>query len=179
MTCATLESIARWRLGDLELDAERAFEEHYFECELCTDRALALERLLEQLRSTLPPVLTTQRRRELEAQHPHMPAIHVSGGEGGVIRLGRGAEIGLWVMHAPLVGVTQVDLQASNGEGDILFALSHVPFDAERGEVVLACQVHYRALPVPARMHVRLTATGPGGQRPVGEYVLDHAYESL
>jgi hypothetical protein len=179
VTCEPLETVVRWRLGELEPDEERAFEAHYFECERCLARAVDVERLLDQLRAALPPVLTSERRRELEARHPRLPTVHVNGGEAGIIQLGRGAEVGIWVMHAPLAGVTRVDLQARSREGAPLFAWSDVPFDAERGEVVLACQLHYRALSAPAQLHVALTGTGPEGSRPVGEYVLDHAFESL
>jgi hypothetical protein len=88
-------------------------------------------------------------------------------------------QLGIWVMQAPLAEVTQVDFEARNPDGELLFALNDVPFDRSRGEVVLACQLHYRALPMSSEMHVRLTATSPSGSQELGRYILDHQFDSL
>ena len=69
-------------------------------------------------------------------------------------------------------------LEARAPAGDVLFAFYDVPFDASRGEVALACQLHYRSMPGPALMHVRLTVTTPDGRRPSAEYFLDHVFET-
>ena len=178
MTCPALSVVAAWVLGELPgAEAER-FEEHYFGCEGCFRRAAGMQRLVAQLRAALPPILTLARRRELTARQP-LPAVDVRPGERAKLRLGPSTEVGIWVMHAALDQVTRVDFEARRPDGGLVFALTDVPFDAERGEVVLACQVHYSVLPGPPVLHVQLTATGPDGQRPVGLYVLDHEFENL
>lgn len=178
MSCPSLDTVAAWTLDELEeADAER-FEEHYFDCDECLRRAAQMRRSLTQLAASLPPILTAERRRALSASRAPMPAVSVRPGERATIRLGGAAEVGLWVLCAPLKDVTRVDFEARSPQGDVLFALSDVPFDPVRGEVVLACQVHYRALPAAGEMHVRLTGTGASGARPVSEYVLDHEFES-
>lgn len=178
MTCAALELIAAWVLGELPAAESEQLEEHFFACDVCTSNVRRVERLVAQLAVALPPVLTPERRQALSARHPQMPVIDVAPDQRATIRLGGAQPVGVWVMHAPLDAVTRVDLEAWAG-GALLFALADVPFDAARGEVVLACQAHYSALPGGPELHVRLTAAGPGGERPVGEYILDHEFENL
>jgi anti-sigma factor RsiW len=175
MTCAALESIAAWVQGELsEVDSD-AFEEHFFGCDACTSNARRLLRLVGQLASALPPVLTPERRRALGARHPRLPAVDVEPGQRRQLRIGETQPVGVWLIRAPLAGATRVDLEASAG-GTRLFYLADVPFDAMRGEVVLACQAHYSAL--PPVLEVTLRASGPDGPRPATEYILDHDFEN-
>jgi hypothetical protein len=189
VTCPNLEIAARWLLGDRdagdwdagdwdEVAAER-FEEHYFSCDLCLARVERLERLIDLVRASVPPILTVERRRELQALYPHMPAVDVQPGNRALIRLGPKAAVGVWVLHAPLGGASRVDLEARDAAGGGLFSFQDVPFDPARGEVVLPCQLHYRALGASAEMHVRVTVTELDGRRPVTDYILDHEFESL
>jgi len=175
VTCAALETIAAWAQGELPTPESEAFEEHLFACEGCARNTHRMQRLVEQLSVALPPVLTLARRQALAARHPRLPAVDVEPGQRRRLRLGGTQPVGVWVMHAPLAGATRVDLSARAG-GSLLFALVDVPFDPVRGEVVLACQTHYGAL--PPLLEVSLTATGPDGERPVNEYILDHEFES-
>ncbi len=163
MICPKLQTVAAWALDELDTSETESFEEHYFACDTCFQRATRMRRLLTQLGASLPPILTVERRRALAASRASLPAVSVRPGERATIRLGPAAEIGIWVMHAPLARVTKVDFEARSPQGGLLFALSDVPFDESRGEVVLACQVHYRSLPAAGEMHVRLTVTDPTG----------------
>lgn len=177
MSCPNLETIAAWTLDELETEAAEAFEEHYFGCDTCLARAEELRRVVSELGAALPPILTEERRRALAASHPGHTVVDVRPGETASLQLGNAAPVGLWVMHAPLAGVARVDFEARDANGEPLFALEDVPFDAARGEVVLACQVHYRALPGTRRMQVKLTTTDALGARTASAYVLDHFFE--
>jgi hypothetical protein len=179
MSCLTLDALAEWALGEQTEADEEALEEHYFGCDACFARAQHMQRFVAQLRASLPPILTAERRQGLEARHPQLTRVHVQPGERATIRLGPAADVGFWVMHAPLQGVTRVDFEARSADGGLVFALSDVPFDRARGEVVLACQTHYRGLPGGSELRVQLVADEPTGSRPLGEYVLDHQFESL
>lgn len=178
MSCPELETIAAWCLGE-QSDAEaHGFEEHYFSCERCLEQAGRLLRLVRQLHVSLPSVLTPQRRRSLEASRPSLPAARVQAGGRATLSMSAGAPVGIWLLQAPLAQVTRVDLEARTAEGALVFALPDVPFDAARGEVVLACQLHYRALPGTPELHARLVADGPSGWQPLAEYILDHHFEA-
>lgn len=179
MSCPPLETIAAYLLDELEpTDAER-LEQHYFECDACLRQARNMHRLVTELGASLPPILTNARRRALEAAHPGLTRVAVNPGETATLHLSEAASYGFWIMRAPLDGVRRVDLEARDAEDRPIFTLCDVPFDADKGEVTLACQFHYRALPGGTTLHVRLTATGAAGVRPAFEYTLDHRFESL
>jgi hypothetical protein len=178
VTCPNLETIAAYTLDELGEEEQRVFEEHYFGCDACFAQAERMQRLVDDLQATLPAVLTSARRKRLEASHPRPKAVDVRPGETASIRLAGDAPVGFWVMHAELGGAERVDFEARDASGKVLLSLSDVPFDAERGEVVLACQVHYRSLPGVEKLHASLVATDAQGSRKVGEYLLDHRFES-
>jgi len=178
VTCPSLSTAAAWALGELEPADEQAFEEHYFACAACEARVVQIQRVLRTLHESLPPVLTIQRRRALEGRHTTIQNVPVKPGGRGVIHLGPSAPIGLWVMSADLRDASRVDFEGMSSDGEVFLSIADVPFDRERGEVVLACQEHYRNLPGPTEMHVRLTSTSADGTKRATDYVLDHRFES-
>ena len=178
MTCPSLSTAAAWVLGELEPADEQAFEEHYFACAACEARVMQIQHVLRTLHQSLPPVLTVERRRALEGRHTTIQSVPVKPGERAVIHLGPSAPIGLWVMSADLSEASRVDFEGSSPDGEVFLSIADVPFDRERGEVVLACQEHYRNLPGPTEMHVQLTATSADGTKRATDYVLDHRFES-
>ena len=140
MSCAALDQVAAYCLGELpEAEGER-LEAHYFECDTCFGWVQAMQRFLAQLAVAVPTVLTAERRRGLEARHPRLPAVGVLPGGRARIRLGGDAPVGLWVMHAPLAGVTQVDVEARTADGGLVFAgdLDRMfrAYDAANGKVL-------------------------------------------
>ncbi len=179
MSCPSLETVVAWALDELPQAAAELFEEHYFECDLCFRRAQHVHRLVAELDGSLPPLLTSERREKLSAAEPDMPAIKVRPGERATLHLGGKSQFGLWIMQAAVADATRVDFEARDTHGELLFAHQDVPFDADRNEVVLACQLHYRALPLAGTFCVRLSATDRAGTRRVSEYLLDHEFEAV
>lgn len=176
MSCPSSETAARWLLHELSEDEAQAFEEHYFGCDACLARVAAVERSRSLLQRTLPTILTPARRQELERGPQAIPAVHVHAGERQLIRLGADAPIGFWVLHADLANAERVDLAVFDETGAPVISLRDVPFDAARGEVVLACQTHYRHLRPGTQIQAELTAHSADEQRAVGRYVLDHEF---
>jgi hypothetical protein len=174
MTCPALEVFAGFALNELAASELERFEVHYFACDVCLRRAQHMQTLVAQLSLALPPVLTPARRRELESRRPELPRVDVHDGERATIHLGQDADVGVWIMHAPLADATRVDLEGRSPQGDVLFSFADVPFDAERGEVALPCQVHYRVF-TSRELLVTLTATGADEAR-VTRYALDHEF---
>lgn len=178
MNCPPLETVVAWALDELARPAAEPFEEHYFECDRCFQRAQHVHRLVAELDASLPPLLTKKRREDLTRTEPKLRAVSVKPGEHATLHLGGGSQYGLWVMQAPVANATRVDCEARDAHGELIFAHQDVPFDAARGEVVLACQTHYRALPVTTEFQVRLSATDRTGVQQVTEYFLDHQFIS-
>lgn len=179
MTCPSLETAAAWVLGEQTEEESDRFEEHLFACDRCAARTLRMEALVGQLRAALPPLLTGERRRRLEATGQPMPVVHASPGVPATIEFGKGAAVGFWVLRADLSRVERLDCELLGPGGEPLVSIPDVPFDADRGEVVLACQRHYQHLGFPDEMQVRLTSVESAGSRPVGEYWLNHLFHPM
>ena len=179
MTCPSLETVAAWLLGDLTDEEGSAFEEHYFGCEACFDRAERMQGLILKLETALAPILTANRLATLETRRGSLPTVHVQPGESGTVRLGGTHSLAVWALHCELAGVTRVDFEAQRETGEALFTFRDVPFDAERGQVLLPCHVHYYRVPsAPPRFFARLNARDSSGSRPLGEYLLNHELEN-
>lgn len=176
MSCASLETIAAWALGELPEAQAEAFEQHYFGCSACFARAEQMQALSESLRRALPPVLTGSRSRALESGLPGLVQAHVKPGEKGLIELGSQRPVGVWYLHCNLEGVARVDLEARSLAGEALFAFRDVPFDAERGVVAMPCHLHYRSFGMDPLFQARLTSVEPAGSRLIAEYALDHQF---
>lgn len=180
MTCASLEDVVRFALDELPEQEAAEFEQHYFACDACLSKLDRIQRLLDDMRSSLPLVLTPERRQRLGMERPNLRVTHVSPDETATLQLGPEHGVGLWVMHAPLSTASRVDLDARLEDGTPLMSMKNVPFDASRGEVALPCQIHFRDMGGTSggsRMVVELTASSAAEQS-VTKYFLDHLFES-
>ena len=174
MTCPSLDVIAAFALDELDEPELARFEEHYFECDACLRRAERMHTLVAQLRAAPPPVLTAARRKQLE-DAGGVRISRVDPDQRAQLELGPDAEVGVWLMQAPLADATRVDLEGRTPEGSLVFSFADVPFDAERGQVALLCHLHYRGLGGP-ELHVTVTVQGRTDEARVTRYVLDHAF---
>ena len=172
-SCPSLDWVAAWALGELaEADGE-AFEEHYFGCERCSGRARRMHETVDLVGRGLPIALTPARRSRAE-RDPRLVTVRVGPGEHAVMNVGAENPYGIWVLRAPVAGARRVDLEGRSASGAPIFSIADVPFDEQRGEVVLLCSTHYRG--IDSQMHTRVTATDAGGAETVTEYVLDHNF---
>jgi len=179
MNCFALETIAGWVLGELPEPEAELFEAHYFGCARCFEQAEQMQRLVQQLQTSLPPVLTRARFEALLGRSPQVPTVHVQSGRAGTIQLGARQPIAIWAMDCDLRDVVRVDLRAHGPAGETYFAFSDVPFDAERGQVLMPCHWHYRALGVDASFECRLTGQVGAETRVLGDYILNHEFENV
>jgi len=177
VTCPTLETAAAWVLDELPTAEAEHFEEHYFGCDACFRRVVDIERAKQQLATSVPPLLTERRLEALTAER-RLETVHVEPGARALIELGGDRSVGVWIMHAALADVSRVDLEARGESGDVVFAFNDVPFDRARGQVLLACQLHYRALPGGPKLLVQLREPAEAGGRELGRYHLDHRFDS-
>ncbi|HMJ12987.1 MAG TPA: hypothetical protein VK524_16310 [Polyangiaceae bacterium] len=178
MSCPSLEAWSAWLLGEAAPDAEEELTGHLFECAACTSRVERVERLVNELRRMLPPLLTPERRKKLETElgREALAIVNVSPGERATIELGTDKPIGFWVMRADVQSAERLDCEFLTPDGGPFATFRDVPFDAERGELVLCCQLHYQALGADEEMRVRVSSVGAAGSRPIAEYRLNHIF---
>lgn len=175
MSCLTMETLAAWSLGDLTPAEANACEDHWFACDRCARRAEGMLALTRTLAGMTAAFLTRERRELLEKSGP-LEIVRVLPGQGGRLSFG-GRDTALWVLQGDFSGAERVDCEFVL-EGTPFASFPDVPFDAERGEVALACRTHYAAV-APARFAVRLTVRAGAVTRPPGEYELDHVFPSV
>jgi hypothetical protein len=178
MTCSALDVLAAYSTDELS-DADAAsMEDHYFSCDRCAALLERMRGLVDRLHTLIPHVLTPERRRRLEATGQPLAVERLEPGDRRTITFSPGTELGFWVLHAPISAAVRVDFELSTENGAPVLALSDVPFDPEREELVLACQSAYRNLTPTSELHARIRATDASGRTSVSEYILDHVFDS-
>jgi hypothetical protein len=161
--------------GDLALDHADQLEEHVFECSRC---AVAYERageLAAGLQSLVPPVISRARYERLLAGDTPVRLTPLAPGERAAIEFSDDVTLLVHALRADLAGASQVEVEIFGpGPGpEPLLEVPHAPFDAERGEVLIACQRHYVDL-YPREITFRVWTVVDGQRRRAGEYGVDH-----
>ena len=183
MTCAEpipFETLVLLWSGELEADAAERVEEHLFACDACAAASTRLDRVMDSLLGQIPPVLSRTLRDQLEARGLSIKDLAFESGTRG--RFVFDAELDLMVLalRADLTSARRVDVEIADPDGRVHFAFAHVPFDATRGEVLVACQQHYRYHPVNEAPEFRLYAVSEdGARRRIGSYVIEHVWPAL
>ncbi len=175
MSCPSPETWVAWILG--EAGNEEGLESHLFECAACTVQAEGIERLVRELNGVMPMLLTAERRKKLEGElgAGALPIVPVSPGDHATLELGPEKRVGLWILRADVQGAERLDCELLTLDGQRLANFTDIPFDRERGEVALCCQLHYRELG-PPEMRARVSSVEAGGARPLAEYWLNHVF---
>jgi hypothetical protein len=163
--------------GDLS-DSE-SVEEHIFACDDCAAASAQLDRLIGSLLHLVPPVLTRSLRDRLEAGGLKILEMGFDAGARGEAYFAADLDLLVFALRAELANVQRVDLDVLDGStGQVHFAFTHVPFDASRGEVLVACQQHFRDYP-GGDPEFRIYAVEAGARRQVGSYVIKHVWPPL
>jgi anti-sigma factor RsiW len=164
-------------LGELSGDAELEVETHVLSCGSCARRYASLLRMgpaiAELVRdgSAMMPVTCALAER-LDAEGLISRRYELEPGKPVPCTVGPDDVYSLTTYHVDLAGVSRVDL--------IRFGqrLSDIPFDAGAGRVyVLTAASVLRKLPTQ-RVPLQLVAVEAGGERVLGDYVLDHTAPS-
>jgi hypothetical protein len=175
--CATpvpAERLLDYLLGELSAEDEDQLEAHIFACGQCGAEAERLAGLATAIQRAIPPILTRSRFEALESagvvsQVTVMQPGDVTRvffpppGKALVLRLG-GADLGQ-AQHL------DVDLRTPTGE--TVVRLADVPFDAARGEVLVACQRHF-AETFPRDLVFVLEDVSGDARRSLAEYTVLH-----
>lgn len=129
---------------ELDEEASAQLEQLMFECPACTQEAERWGAVVGSAGQAIPPVISNeallalQGRGERMNENPMRPGEHRQAGfpEGGRLLIHR-------LQGLDLTGVERVDLALSTPEGAPLAEFNDVPFDANVGEVLIACQRHF------------------------------------
>jgi hypothetical protein len=154
-------------------EAER-IEEHLFGCASCAAAAERVASIVSAFQSGIPVVISAEQLGALKARGVVVNENPVAPGTRKAVLSPTGSDVlihrlqGLDLGRADRVVVTV----RSESTGAIITEDHFVPFDRERGEVLIACQSHFASMPSDIVFDV--SAHEPGGQVAVVSYAVPH-----
>lgn len=174
------ESLVQYWLGELDESREATFEEHLFGCAHCTARLQELVVIADGIRAlirngTVRGVVSHDFLERLARHGLHLREYPVA--QGGSVNCTVAPDDDLIVsrLHAPLAGVTCLDLVVSDKEGVELERLRDIQFDALTGEIIYIPNTAYiRTLPATT-ISMQLIAMDNASPIQVGVYTFTHA----
>lgn len=180
MTCArpiAFEDLVALWSGDLSDERRDALEEHLFSCDACTVASDRLGRVVGGLRQQVPPVVSHALRDRLAAAGMRLVHTRVEPGVQATAVFAPDVDLLVHVLHGDLSRAERVDMEVVTLDGVTRLTYEHVPFDADAGEVLIACQRHYQfVFPQQGDPTFRIHAVEGGARRLVGDYVVHHVW---
>ncbi len=168
------DRIADYLAGFLDAHEGEELEEHLFSCRACAIDAEPLFGLTAAIRQAVPPVITAERFEALEREGRITQVNSMSPGQ---LQEARYPEAGKLLVHrlggADLSGLLRVDVELVDLDGRPLVRFDDVPFDAARGEVLVACQRHFADL-FPNDGVFRIEAVHGDRREEVSRYTVLH-----
>lgn len=158
---------------DLDDADALALEEHVFACDACAALFDRAGTLAVALRQQIPPVISHARARRLEASGNSLKVTPIAPETPTSVEFSLDVDLLVHALRVDLTDASRVGLQFCAPDGAMLFEFEDVPFDADRGEVLVACQRHYMDT-FPPRSVFRIVETSGDQRRALGEYVVDH-----
>jgi hypothetical protein len=171
-----LSDLVDYWAGDLdESDAERV-ELHLLGCDACTGESEAIARIVQTFKEAVPPIVTEAQTDELRARGLKVVENVFRPGERKLAVFAPEVDILIHRLTGmDLAGAERVSvLILTESTGRILFEDHFVPFDRDRGEVLVACQRHFAMFPPDVLFEVR--AHGATGASPPTRFSVPHAF---
>jgi len=175
--CATpvpAERFLEYFLGELTADDEQELEAHLFGCKPCADEAGRLAGLATAINRLIPPILTRTRFEALDGAGVVSQVNAMRPGDvAQVFFPPTGKALVLRLEGADLAQAQRLDVGVRTPSGEVVGRFDDVPFDASRGEVLVACQRHF-AESFPRDLVFSLEVVSGDERRRVAEYTVLH-----
>ena len=143
-TSVSMERLLDYFSGELGPAESGDVESHLFQCTACSAEAERLAGLLSSVTATVPPVLSAAVLAGLERDGRVQSVNVMRAGETATVFY---PDVNRVLVHRlggiELAGTGRVDLEIRRKSGDNVWRHEDVPFDPEKGEVLVACQSHF------------------------------------
>jgi hypothetical protein len=145
-------------------------------CAACTAASAGIAAIASGIRAMIPPFVTASIVAELRAKGLRIEENAVLPGDRHELVFRPGVDILLHRLGGlDLADVERVDVRILvERSGELLFLAPAAPFDATSGEILVACQRHFAALPPDVVFEVR-ARTRSGGER-VTSFLVPHVF---
>jgi hypothetical protein len=178
-TCGVIEYeelVAYWA-GELpERDVDR-LDEHLMGCAVCTSASVGVAEIAGALRDIMSPFVTHAELESLRAVGRRIRENPVGPGERRAVVFDAETDVLIHRLTGlKLEDAIGIDVAVSVEEtGQVMLREPDVPFDRDSGELLVACQRHFAALPPNVVFEARVRhATGPDH---VARYVVPHVFQ--
>jgi hypothetical protein len=144
----TYDSLIALTSNDSELDesAAAAVEDHAFACDRCSTAWTKLASIAYVLRETIPMVISHAHRERLIERGKRISITEVPVGVDTPARFSPELDLMVFALKADLTHVERLRVDIVSPDGSKRFIEEDVPFDRERGEVLIACQRHFEGM---------------------------------
>jgi hypothetical protein len=172
------EALVAWYAHELADDDADALERHLFSCDECAAASEQLGRLIGGLRQVVPPAISHALRDKLAAAGQRILFTPCEPDGDATARFASDVDLMVHALRADVSKAERVDIEVLQADGGLRVSLDDVPFDAETGEVLVACQRHYRMMFREGEQPTfRVHVTEGGKKRRVGDYRVVHIWE--
>lgn len=180
MSCADPISFARlvdYWAGELDAAEVDRVDEHLLACASCSGESMSVSRLVGALRGSIPPIVSAEQARELAARGLVVVTNDFVPDERKEVLFERGVDVLLHRLGGLALGdVQRVGVVVRGGPAlDVMMHDDFVPFDRERGEVLVACQRHFAGM--PAEVVFEVQAHHASGDVTRARFVVPHVFE--
>lgn len=168
--------VALWA-GDLaDAEGERV-ETHLFGCESCAAASDGIGRLVGGLREAVPPAITHAHREKLRERGLRLLETPVAAGASERAHFSPDVDLMVHVLQGDFTRAARVDVDLVTSDRVTMMKLEDVPFDAARGELLIACQRHYEHMfPGCDDLTFRVFAVEGDRRDLVGSYLVHHVW---
>jgi hypothetical protein len=170
----SLETLTSLWAGDLPTDEAERAEEHVFACDTCDALSMQIARVYAGLQKVVPPVISRAHKDRLLTDGLHIHVTEIAEGETAHVRFSSDRDLLVHALRGDLSQVERVDVLIAVADGPVHVTMTGVPFDRERGEVLIACQRHYEARGDLIRFEVHVVEKGV--PRPARQYRVHHRW---
>jgi hypothetical protein len=161
--CSNWDALVDYWAGDLDARTSEALEEHVFGCDACTADSARAVRIVQTFRASVPAIVSAEQLQALRARGLAVVENDFRPGERQEVEFHPQTDVlihrltGLDLTKAERVLV----LARVESTGYAMMEDFFAPFDRARGEVLIACQRHFRGFPPDLAFDVRAyDATG-------------------
>src|SRR5689334_18379854 len=148
--CPPFEQLTALWTGELEEPEASAIDEHAFICDSCSAATVDLAGIVGKLRGRLPFVISRTHHDRLVAGGTR---IHITNAIPTVdrrpttsARFTPEVDLLVFALQADVKEADRVDVEIASATGANRHVLEDVPFDREKGEVLIAWQRHYEGM---------------------------------
>ncbi|MDB5215304.1 MAG: hypothetical protein JWO86_3231 [Myxococcaceae bacterium] len=178
-TCATPiawdELVAYWA-GELDGSDLDRLDEHLMGCPTCTAESARVSAVTEAVRALIPPVIDHARLESLRATGRPMRDNVVHPDDRRSVVFEAATDFLIHRLRFDLSRAERVEVRVSvESTGAVLLVEPHAPFDRDSGEVLIACQRHFAAMPPDIVIEVR--AHDAAGIESIARYPIPHVYQ--